>query len=298
MDNAVLFGPFIGEFYWECGRFAPMLPFYKTKKYKKENPKFIIFTREERFDLYGKNADILVPLKITGDYNQFQPECFRLTYYSIDDYHNLVKKFFNKYKEKYNILEHVFPNIKKPHFVNKNQYSKHNMIFKYEPRSENYDLVNRYLPTDKKPLVVIAPRFRNGFKRNWKNWKEFYDLLYNDKKLYDNFNFIICGKRGEYVPDDKSRFLDINDIPLSNNSSLAGILLVIMERAVFVFGSQSAIPNIGLLYKVEVLEFGCQKNLHAKTYNIFNSKITFIENKLYDIKASKIFSKFRQSLIS
>jgi hypothetical protein len=71
-----------------------------------------------------------------------------------------------------------------------------------------------------------------------------------------------------------------------------------MERSSFVLGSQSAIPNIGLLYKVEVLEFGCQQNLHTRTYNIFNSKITFIENKKYDISTSKIFNKFKHLLMS
>jgi hypothetical protein len=69
-----------------------------------------------------------------------------------------------------------------------------------------------------------------------------------------------------------------------------------MENAFFTFGSQSAIPNISLLYKVEVLEFGCQKSLHTKTYNIHNSPITFIDNRNYDIRATEIFKQFRKIL--
>ena len=166
------------------------------------------------------------------------------------------------------------------------------MIFNYAPRQKNYDLVHKYLPNEK-PLVVSVPRYRAGFKRNWKRWHDFYDCIVKDEFLMDSYDFIICGKKGEYVPDPKDRFLDMNKIKLEDGASLIGLLLVIMENSVFTFGSQSAIPNISLLYKVEVLEFGCQKNLHTKTYNIHNSKITFVENRGYDIEVREIFKKFR-----
>jgi hypothetical protein len=143
----------------------------------------------------------------------------------------------------------------------------------------------------------LAPRYRVGFRRNWKRWPEFYDILSRDKHLMNKFNFIICGKKGEYIPDKKDRFLDMNKIKVaSGTSSLIGILLVILERACFTFGSQSAIPNLSLLYKTEVLEFGCQKSLHTRTYNIFNTPITFIENKKYNIELSVIFREFKALL--
>ena len=292
MENAVLFGPFIGEMYWECGRFASMLLFYKQKKYKKQNPKFIILTRPDRFDLYGKSADILVPLRIEGDYEKYQPECFRLLNYPLTEYENFKKSFFDKYNQRYNILEHVVPNITKKQFANKNQYTTKHMIFQYYPREENYDLVDNYLPKNKKPLVILAPRFRKGFNRNWGEWQTFYDVLYNNKELYNMFNFIICGKRGEYIPDKDKRFLDMNDIELSDKSSLIGVLFVLMEKSCFVFGSQSAIPNIALLYKVETLMFGHQKQLHTITYNYYKTPVTFIENKNYNISVSVIFDTF------
>ena len=34
-QNAILMGPFVGELYWECGRFAPMLPKFR-KIYKSD----------------------------------------------------------------------------------------------------------------------------------------------------------------------------------------------------------------------------------------------------------------------
>ena len=297
MENAVLFGPFVGEMYWEAGRFAPMLPYYKLQKYKKQKPKFIILTREDRFDLYGKYADILVPLRIEGDYERLQPECFRLKGYRKTEVDRQAKILFKTYRKRFNILEHVYPNVAKGAFVNKNQFPRSRMLFRYKPRQENYQLIDAYLPKNGKPNVVISPRFRKGFRRNWNRWPQFYDTLSQDKALMDSFNFIICGKIGEYIPDKKHRFYDMNDMMVGSSSSLVGLLLAILERSVFTFGSQSAIPNISLLHNVEVLEFGCQKNLHTRTYNVTNTPITFINDRKYNIEVPKIFKNFKRLLM-
>lgn len=290
--DAILMGPFVGEMYWEAGRFAPMLPKFRST-YKNKDVDYIVLTREERFDLYGKYADILVPLRIPGDYTEKTPECFRLQ--GFKGYEKLAKEFRSKYEKRYNILRHVYPSLKKPDYQNKNQFRQNQMLYKFSPREMNYNLVKRFLPNDK-PVVVLAPRFRKGFKRNWKHWPVFYDRLGNDSKLLNDFHFIVCGKEGEYIPDKKHRFLDMNDITLQDGSSLIGVLLVIMEHAFFTFGSQSAIPNISLLYEVDVLEFGCQKSLHTRTYNVKNSPITFIENRSYDIDPGQMLKKMRELL--
>ena len=296
MKNAVLFGPFVGELYWEFARFAPMLPYMKNKKYKNEDVTFIVLTRSERFDLYGRYADILVPLKIPGDYKNKQPNCFRLNELPYSNYIEYADKFKQVYEKRYKIIEHIYPNVTKAQFVNKNQFSRTKMIFDYKPRQENYDLVEMYLPNDK-PIVVLAPRYRNGFKRNWNGWLEFYNKLGNDVNLLKKYNFIICGKRDEYIPDPKHRFFDMNDIQLGENSSLVGLLLVIMEKAFFTFGSQSAIPNISLIYEKDVLCFGCQKHLHTKTYNIKNTPITFFDDKQYKIDVNKVYHELKKLLL-
>lgn len=289
--NAILFGPFVGELYWEAGRFAPLLSHMIYKTRKGQDITYIVLTREERFDLYGKHADILVPLKIENDYcDKRMPNCFRLNDFAEAQYHQLAKGFRKKYKERFKILEHIYPSVDKHMFLNKNQYRRDNMTFKFAPREDNYKLVDSYLPNDK-PIVVIASRFRKGFKRNWPYWEEFYDLLSNNTKLMERYNFIICGKKDEYVPDAKRRFYDMTEIPLTDNSSLIGLLLVIMERAFFTVGSQSAIPNISLLYQKEVLEFGCQKTYHTRTYNVFQTPITFIENRKYDLPPETLIGK-------
>ena len=296
MENAILMGPFIGEMYWESARFAPLLPYLIHKKYKGKGYKYIVYTREDRFDLYGNYADILVPLRIPDDYETKFPNCFKLNGLKNYTYQNMAKQFKNSYKKRFKIIDHIYPSILKPDFLNKNQFSRRVMEFTYSPRKENYKLVDEYLPNSR-PVVVLAPRFREGFKRNWKHWPEFYDLLWKDETLRNKFHFIICGKKGEYIPDPKRRFFDMNDIELNKSSSLIGLLLVILEKAFFTFGSQSAIPNLSLLYKVDVLEFGCQKNLHTRTYNIFNTPITFIENKKYNIEPNIIYKKFKSLLL-
>lgn len=297
MSDAVLLGPFVGELYWEFARFAPMLPYLKNKKYKDKDVKFVVLTRKERFDLYGRYADILIPLNIPGDYEGGkQPNCFRLNELPHSEYQDYATKFMQLYKKRFNILEHIYPDVSKAQFVNKHQYSRKDMIFDYQPRKENYDLVESYLPEDK-PIVVISPRYRNGFKRNWNGWIDFYNKLALDKSLLNKFNFIICGKQDEYIPDPKHRFYDMNDIEIGENSSLVGLLLVIMEKAFFTFGSQSAIPNISLIYKKEVLSFGCQKHLHTKTYNIKNTPITFFDDKQYNIPVDKVYHELKKLLL-
>ena len=177
-EDAVLMGPFVGEFYWEAGRFAPILPFFIQKKYRGRKIKYIILTREERFDLYGQFADIMVPLRIVGDYEDKMPECFRLINFSNKDYNKLAARFKQKYSERFNVVEQIYPKVEKPHYLNKNQFRRDQYVYKYRPRQANHDVIDRYVPNDK-PLDVLGSRFRKGFKRNWNRWQDFYNLLFS-----------------------------------------------------------------------------------------------------------------------
>lgn len=302
-ENAILFGPIVGEFGWEHQRFAPLLPYMKRKKYKKKKIKCIILTREERFDLYGKYADILVPLRIPGDYEKYMPNCYRLDDFPLKEYEKIAQNFYNKYSKTFNILGHLYPKVKKKQFLQKNQFPQSQMTFEYAPRQRNYELIDDYLPKSlNKPIVILAPRYRNNVndpkeirQRNWPKWQELYDILVTSE-LWDEFTFVICGKKGEYIPDKKDRFYDITKIQVDQNSSLVGLLLVLLDRAVLTCGSQSAIPNLSLLNKVEVLEFGHQKTLHARTYNVFSTKVTFLDDPRYQMKSKIILKNLKKLL--
>jgi len=293
MKDVVLVGPICSEFFWEFFRVAPHVLYLKKKKYN--NAKIIILTREERFDIYGKMANILVPLQIPGDYIKYWPNCHRLMGLVDVDYHEIAQIFKKKYSKKYNIVDHIYPDVTKAHFCNKNQYQRTQMIYEWFPRERNKELVNDYLPTDK-PLVVISPRYRGDLKRNWPHWKPFFDMVADDTYLMKTFNFILCGKEGEYIPDKQRRFLDLNDIKLDKDSSLAGLLLATISKAFFTVGSQSAIPNISLLYGVEALEFGHQNLLHTKIYNVKNTPVTFLNDPTYMMQPKVLFDNFKKRL--
>lgn len=292
-SDTILVGPICSEFFWEMFRVVPYIVYLKKNKYK--NSKIIVLTRAERFDLYGKLADILVPLKIPGDYSKLWPNCDKLMGLKRNQYLDIAKMFKDKYKKRYNIVDHIYPDVRKPVYCNKNQYPQSKMIYQWYPRERNEELVEEYLPKDK-PLVVISPRYRGDLKRNWPHWETIFDMVANDTYLMSHFNFILCGKEGEYIPDKQKRFLDLNDIKLDEDSSLAGILLTTMSKAHYAVGSQSAIPNIALLYGVEALEFGNQKRLHTVTYNVKRTPVTFLEDHSFKIDPKIIFKNLKQLL--
>ena len=292
-EKAILVGPIFSELYWEVGRFVPHIIYKRLKQYNSSDIKFIVMTRPDRFDAYGKYADILVPLIIKNEEN-YQQDCFRLSKFPDELFSEILKTFYIHFSEKYYILEHILPDISGTMWKNKHQFHKSQMIYNYLPRQKNLELVNKYIPNDK-PLVIFAPRFRFGYNRNWIYWQELYDMIY-ESKLYNNFNFIICGKSPDYVPDSKDRFFDINMISLDYNSSLIGITMETIKRSILTIGSQSAIPNISLLLGVEVLEWGDQKHQHTIEYNPHGTKITFIEDYNYDIKPEIIFAEILKIL--
>lgn len=289
MEKAILFGPCIGELAWEFMRFSPMLPYY-YKKYSKQNVKFIIMTRPDRFDMYGQYSDILVPLRIDGDGIRFKPDCFRMIGFSGDEYKKLVKRFKRQYKKRFEILEHIYPKLENKKYAQKQQFSKSKMKFKWKPRIENEQNINSYIKDNDKPLVVLAPRYRKGLRRNWPYWNKLYDLIYNSK-LMEKYNFVICGKKPDYVPDKKKRFFDINYISTTNDISTIGLTIKCIQKAVLTIGSQSGIPNVSMMIGTDVLEWGHQRSLHTKVYNVKKTPIHFIDDMHYKLEPIKIFNK-------
>lgn len=289
MEKAILMGPFTGELGWEFMRFSAMLPYY-YKQYHKQNIKFIIMTRPDRFDLYGQYADIFVPLRIKGDGTKLKADCFRLMGFSTSEYMSLVKRFKKQYKKRYDIIEHIYPKWENKQFARKRQFSPNKMIFKWKPRIENKILIDSYIPNDK-PLVVLAPRFRKGVRRNWNGWQSFFDLIGSNKDLMKKYNFVICGKNPDCVNDNKNRFYDINNIELNSDISTIGLTIECIKRSTLVIGSQSAIPNMAMFLNTESLMWGHQSHLHKVTYNLKKTPVHFIEDMHYNVDPNIIFNK-------
>lgn len=294
IEKAILIGPFIGELGWEILRFSPLIPYY-YKKHHKQNVKFIIFTRQDRFDLYGQYADILVPLRIKGDGTLFKADCFRLTNFPVDEYKKLTSKFNKHYQKRFDIIEHIYPILDGKNFAKKQQFSKNGFkyIYQWKPRIKNKKSIDEHVSNNKK-CIVLAPRFRKGLRRNWPYWKEFYNLIAKDKYLMQNYNFIICGKNPDYIPDKKNRFYDINNIESNDDVSLIGLTIESIKKSILTVGSQSGIPNISMLLGIESLMWGHQKSLHAKIYNVKKTNVHFLDDMKYKLEPISIFKKMKK----
>ena len=286
-----------GELGWEILRFQPHVLWTKLKKYN-NNVKLIVQTRPDRYDLYGTYANDFEPLNLDP---KLKSDCFGIM--GLDDrtYYKITSSFYNKYKDLFDIKEHIFPLLEKNKYCQKDQFSKYEMIYKFKPREENLKLVKNWIPFDK-PIVALAPRYREGFFRNWPYWVELYNLIYNDEYLINNFTFILCGKPSEYIPDPENRFFDINNISLKKNTSLIGITIEIIKSSLLLCGSQSGLPNLSNLIGTPTLQFGHEQTQHEKTYNVKNTPTTFIKTgnskSNYDkLTALDVFTKLKNLII-
>lgn len=294
MNNAILWGPFIGELGWEILRFSALVPYKREELQYSKEIIHIVMTREERFDLYGLNSDILVPLRIQND-NNLKPNCFKLEGFSAKDYQNLIFKFKEKYKKRFNILGHIYPEIDKKQFCNKVQFPNKYMLFDWKPRYSNKELIDNLIPNDK-PLITIAPRFRNGLKRNWPYWTLLYNKIKNSD-LLKKYNFVICGKDPDYVKETDNKFYDINNLKFGNEASVIGLTIECIKRSILTVGSQSGIPIMSLLLKTPVLEWGNQKDLHTRTYNFKKTQVYFLDDMNFSLDYRVIFNKMSEILL-
>jgi hypothetical protein len=292
--KAIIAGPSVMELGWEILRFAPHIIWQKNIKHKKE-VKLIVITRPDRFDLYGKHADIFIPLHIKGDSKEKFSDCWRLTGLPNKDYQQIISNFKNNLSNEYNIIDQIYPKIDKRRFVQKNQFNRKQMRFNFLPRDSNYKLVEKVIPNDK-PLIALGPRFRRHNRlRNWPHWKTFYNLIHSDK-FFNEYNFIICGKPPEYVPDGEKRFYDINDIPLEKDTSLIGVTIVLLMKSIITIGSQSAIPNLSNLVGTETIQWGNQKREHEVQYNVKKTPTTFIVDKKFKLDPKDLITITKKKL--
>ena len=285
-EKVLLAGPCLGELWWEFERFAPYI-FWKKKQLEEQhgNVMLVCLERRDRFDIWGTNCDVLIPLDIPGDGTIYKQDCFRLTNFPEAKYNMILANFRNHYSN-YDILDHLYPKISGKEFLNKDQFPKDKKIYDFKPRALNKELLDSYVIT-KKPIVTIASRYRSSFSRNWSYWSRLYDFIYNSKELKD-YCFVICGKSPDYVPDRQGRFHDINKIKIDSSASLIGITIELLKKSILTVGSQSGIPNISLLLGTPALEWGDQKQQHTVDYNVRSTPVTFIEDPHYRIDSKVI----------
>jgi hypothetical protein len=268
--KAHIFGPCVGELYWEIYRFAGHAIWYK-KHYP--NIKLLVHTRPDRYDIYGRHADAFLPLVIHNDDIRMR-DCFRVSNMGLVEYAKLIDHGYEYFRENYEIVNHYYPDIKT--YTARWQFPRDKMLYDFKPRFAIYKAILPYL--DGRPVIAITPRYQQQErKRNWFFWEAFYDKILHDGD-FDNYQFIICGTAAESVVTVHEDMLNLCDIPTNEDVSLIGLTIAVLQKAVLTVGSQSAIPNLSLLLGTPVLAWGHQKERHAVRLNPFKTPITFIKS--------------------
>ena len=150
--RAFIFGPFIGELYWEAYRFAPYAISLK-KRFPKHH--LLVFTRPRSFDLYGQYASVLTPLII--DENVFEENKFTLKGYYLNEYQSLCKYIKTQYSNLYEITGHYAPQIEGFMYKVKWQLPRAYMDDDFKPMGGNEKIISElYGDFDKIVISNIA----------------------------------------------------------------------------------------------------------------------------------------------
>lgn len=178
--SAYLFGPFVGELSWEFFRFAPF-----AIQIKKEQPNtpIVVLTRQSRFDLYGKYADILIPLRIPNDVNLTR-ECFRLESLLVKDYNRIARKFRSQYRKRFEILEHYYPDIQGWRYKLNWQFPRRKMNYKFKPRYKNKIVAKKFIKSYNIFVDNISTEYYEHIEAV--NSMDFFSRVTNQVNGYDN----------------------------------------------------------------------------------------------------------------
>ena len=220
-QNAYLVGPFIGELEWELYRFAPY-----AIHLKKENPKnkLIVFTRNPRFDLYGKYADILVPLNLKNE-NEYVQNGFGIEKFDLYKFNILKDFYFKKYRKRFIVDDHIFPFVVTWRKKIKWQFPRSKMNYDFKPREENYSTLEKLFDSSSNVFVDNKD-------------SDIRHALYN----------------AGYNPIMKHWLVDIVKKENGSQVSYLGCLMVLLKDCKFVVASmQSIVGRLALLLKIPII---------------------------------------------
>lgn len=134
--QAFIFGPFVGDLYWEAYRFAPYA-ISLARRFPKHH--IIVFTRPEHFDLYGQYADILVPLVIPE--GMYVPQKFKLKAYPFSEYNALKRYIRRVYENLFQVTDHFCPRVEGYMWKIKWQLPRKYMVYDFKPRKANSQVI-------------------------------------------------------------------------------------------------------------------------------------------------------------
>ena len=227
---AYLFGPFVGELSWEFFKFAPF-----AIQIKKEHPdiSIIVLTRQSRFDLYGKYADILIPLRIPNDVNLTR-DCFRLDCLLTKDYNRIANKFKSQYKKRFEIVDHYYPDIRGWRYRLKWQFPRRKMSYDFLPRDKNKQIAKRFIKKHNIFIDNINIEYYDNL--DVVNSIDFFAKVNNQVNDYDTTS-LGCMIEG----------LKISRLVVGNLKSHLSHLAILLGKPFICINNKFSIDNINLL---------------------------------------------------
>jgi len=268
---AFIFGPFVGEMWWEMFHFSGYMIYLR-----KQNPsyKFIVYTRSDRFDLYGKYADILVPLSIENDDIQNKFKCENI---NSDGYELLIRIIKSKYETRFNIVNHIYPVSYGFRYEVKWQFQRYKMDYDFKARENNNILTEalfKNMSTGKTALLDLTP-FEN------------YDMIsiifssIEEIRKSKNMNIIVFYDNLDmrYVTDyPKFRYLN-SVIRGRTDITPIGCVSSILDNVDMTFGNFSSIfTRMSILKNVPVISINEKmKNSELRLINPYEIKILRVE---------------------
>ena len=270
MKSAFLFGPFIGNLTYELFSYAP-----HAINIKKENPdsNLIVYTRPERLDLYGKYADILIPLRIKNDSDVLQHK-YLLSGLSKSNYDKMIQLFKRKYRDHYDIKDHIYPDITNYKSHNKWQFSRHMLNYEFKPRSDNKKLINKHIKLNKNRYIVVD---LSGLYLD----ESFYYIEELDRILDKDIMFICYNpnKLNTNLIFSSRNILDLNILKYDIKTSLIGCLILCIKKALFTISNNfSDATQLSLLLGTKLVINRDYSDDFLKIINPLNTEVSrFIE---------------------
>jgi len=270
MKMAYLFGPFVGDLSLELLSFAP-----HAIHIKKENPdsKLIVYTRPERLDLYGKYADILIPLRIKNDSDILQHD-YSLNGLSKKNYDKMVRLFKRKYRDHYKIENHFYPDISNYRSKNKWQFTRHQLNYEFRPRSENNNLVKKFINLDKDNFIIVD---LSGLYLD----ESFYFIETLDRLIDKNVKFVCYNPNNNDINliFTSREIIDLSKLKFDINTSLIGCLIICLRKSLYTISTNfSDATQLSLLLGIKLVINRDYSSDFLNIINPLNTKVSkFIE---------------------
>jgi len=253
MKELLLAGPFIGSLKYEYCYFVPYILFLKKNRPDLE---LAVFTRPERFDLYGQYANYLVPLRLENDIEKDQI-FYKSKNFDNIDYELLVKKIYYMYSQRFDKIAHIYPNIKDFYYQVKCQFPRNRMLYDFQPREENRLEINNLLK-NKSPILIILS----------KNSSELFfkldEVIKKNNELKNNYLFITDS-------DQTENFYNINNLNIIQNSTSIGYITEIIKKSQLVVSKKNDITNLAILMGIPTVIIGKK----SRIFNPSNTEVTF-----------------------